>query len=39
MGLWSSLDQKHINLKGETSRRIIVDWNITKEEWDATTEE
>jgi hypothetical protein len=33
MGLWSSLDQKHINLRGETTRRIIIDWNNTKEEW------
>ena len=33
MGLWSSNDQKHINLKGETGRRIIIEWNITKEEW------
>ena len=39
MGLWTSHDQKHINMEGKTTRRIIVDWNITKEEWDATTEE
>ena len=34
MGLWTSLDQKHINMEGKTTRRIIVDWDISKEEYD-----
>ena len=37
MGLWSSLDQVYIDSKGMTGRRIIIDWNITKEEYDGTT--
>ena len=36
MGLWTSHDQKHINMEGKTTRRIIVDWDISTEEWNGT---
>ena len=34
MGLWTSLDQKYIDLHGKTGRRIMVDWSISKEEYE-----
>ena len=39
LGHWTSLDQKHINQEGKTTRRLYADWDITMEEWNATTEE
>ena len=38
MGLWSSLDQTYIDSKGMTGRRIIVDWNISSEEYNGNTD-
>jgi len=38
LGHWTSLDQKHINQEGKTTRRLYADWDITMEEWNATTE-
>ena len=34
LGHWSSLDQKHINQEGKTTRRLYADWDITMEEWE-----
>ena len=34
LGHWTSLDQKHINLEGKTTRRLYADWDITTQEWE-----
>ena len=33
-GHWSSLDQKYIDIHGETGRRVITDWPTSTEEYE-----
>ena len=33
-GHWSSLDQRYIDIHGETGRRVITDWSTSTEEYE-----